>query len=153
MLDAIGRTINRIKRVQEHTAQEYRANKVLFVIITDGMENASREYSYSEVYKMVEHQKERYGWEFIFLGANIDAIKTSGRFGITADRAVNFYADSKGIQLNFKVVNEAITHFRKDSPLTSDWKEEIETDFERRKRRNCDVDELRPNIDFSEETE
>lgn len=132
LLDAIGLTINKIGNAQKHTAEDYRADKVLFVIITDGMENASREYSYDKVKAMVERQKEKYGWEFIFLGANIDAVETAGRFGISADRAQNYYADREGTQLNYKVVSEAICKFRKGAGVAADWNAEINADFAKR---------------------
>jgi len=132
LLDAIGRTINKIGNAQKHTAEDYRADKVLFVIITDGMENASREYSYDKVKAMVERQKAKYGWEFIFLGANIDAVETAGRFGIGADRAQNYHADSEGTQLNYRVVSEAICKFREGAGLAADWNSEIDTDFVKR---------------------
>lgn len=89
LLDAIGRTIHKIGNAQKHTANEYRAEKVMLVIITDGEENSSREYSAKRIKQMIERQKSRYEWEFIFLGANIDAVETAGRFGISADRAQN----------------------------------------------------------------
>lgn len=138
LLDAIGKTIHKIGTVQKHTAEEYRADKVLFVITTDGQENASREYSYKKVREMVEHQKEKYGWEFIFLGANIDAVRTAGHFGIMADRTANYHADSAGVQLNYQVINEAITNFRKNCRLTADWKKKIDADYKRRKKRKQD---------------
>ena len=112
LLDAIGRTINKIGNVQKNTADEYRAEKVMFVIITDGEENSSREYSAEKVKAMIERQKEKYGWEFVFLGANIDAVQTAGRFGIAPDRAVDYISDSKGTQLNFKVMSAAVATFR-----------------------------------------
>lgn len=133
LLDAVGRTINKIGNAQKHTAAEERAEKILFVITTDGMENASREYGYDKVKQMVEHRKEKYGWEFIFLGANIDAIETAARFGISADRAAQYHADSEGTQLNYKVVSEAVSSFRACSaPLGADWKKDIDKDYERR---------------------
>ena len=126
LLDAMGRTILQVERQAEQ------ADKVLFVITTDGMENASREFSVQRVRKMVEaHQKK--GWEFLFLGANIDAISTAGQFGIGADKAVNYHADHAGTALNFEVVTEAITHVRScAAPLTGSWKKRIEEDFESR---------------------
>lgn len=133
LLDAVGKTINKIVAVQKHTAEEYRADKVLFVITTDGMENASREYSYEQIRRMVERQKEKYGWEFIFLGANIDAVETAGRFGIDAGNAANYHADSEGVQLNFQVLSEVITGVRERRPLSGSWKTRIDTDYKSRK--------------------
>ena len=112
LLDAVGKTINKIGGVQKNTAEEYRADKILFVITTDGMENASREYSYEKIKSMIENQKEKHGWEFIFLGANIDAVEVANRFGIAKNRAQNFHNDSEGIALNYAVVSEAVTSFR-----------------------------------------
>ncbi|MCD8357023.1 MAG: VWA domain-containing protein [Clostridia bacterium] len=134
LLDAVGRTIQKIANVQKHTAPEHRADQVLFVITTDGMENASREYSYEQIRAMIEREKTEFGWEFLFLGANIDAIAVASRFGIGADRAVNYHADSLGTQLNYEVVSEAITHVRTcAAPMRADWKSRIEKDFRSRK--------------------
>lgn len=133
LLDAIGRTIDKIGNAQKHTAEDERAEKVMFVITTDGMENASREYGYDKVRQMIEQQKEKYGWEFIFLGANIDAVETAARFGISADRAANYHADSEGTQLNYKVVSDAVSGFRANSaPMSADWKKRIEEDYVKR---------------------
>lgn len=129
LLDAIGQTIDKIGNAHKHTAEEYRPDKVMFVITTDGMENASREYSYEKVCGMVEHRKEAHRWEFIFLGANMDAVKAAGRFGIAADRAATYHADGEGTQLNYKVMSDAIVDFRESRPLVADWKREIERDY------------------------
>lgn len=131
LIDAIGRTINKIAAVQKNTAPEYRAENVIFVIITDGMENSSREYSAKKVKAMIEKQKKS-GWEFIFLGANIDAVETASNFGISADRAQNFHADSAGVGLNFKVMGKAITGMRTCGKLSNDWDEEIKEDYKKR---------------------
>ncbi len=112
LLDAIGITINKIVSVQKNTAEDYRAEKVMFVIITDGQENASREFTAEQVKKQIELEKNKYGWEFVFLGANIDAVETANRFGIGADRAVDYVADSKGTRLNFEMMSEAVSSFR-----------------------------------------
>lgn len=132
LLDAIGRTIHKIGNVQKHTAEAYRADKVMFVIITDGEENSSREYSLRQVKKLIESQRDKYGWEFVFLGANIDAVTTASRFGIGANRAQNFVPDGAGVRLNFAVMNEAVARFRREASLDDDWNEEIDKDFERR---------------------
>ncbi|MDU2242035.1 MAG: VWA domain-containing protein [Paenibacillus sp.] len=132
LLDAIGRTIHKIGNAQKHTADEYRAEKVMVVIITDGEENASREYSAERIKKLIEHQKTRYGWEFIFLGANIDAVDTAGRFGISPDRAQNYHADQEGIELNFRVMSEAVASFRQTASMPEDWNEEIQENYRRR---------------------
>lgn len=132
LLDAMGRTINKIKNAQEHTAEEERAEHVLFVITTDGMENASREYSFEKVRRMVEHQKNEHGWEFIFLGANIDAIETAEQFGIASDRAANFHADGQGTSLNFEVLSETVSCLRTKHEISENWKERIDEDFTKR---------------------
>lgn len=133
LLDAVGRAIDKIGNAQKHTAKEERAEKVIFVITTDGMENSSREYGYNKVRHMIERQKEKYGWEFIFLGANIDAVETAARFGISADHAANYHSDSEGTQLNYKVVSDALSGFRASSaPISADWKKRIDEDYVKR---------------------
>jgi len=132
LLDAIGKTINKIGNVQKHTAEDERAEKVLFVITTDGLENASREFSYEKIRQMIEHQKIKYGWEFIFLGANIDAIDVAERIGINKDRAANFHADSVGTSLNYQVMSETVSHLRANIPINADWKQRIDEDFKKR---------------------
>lgn len=132
LLDAVGRTISKIGNVQKHTAEDERAENVMFVITTDGMENASREYSYEKIRKMIEHQKSKYGWEFIFLGANIDAVDTAERFGIGQDRAVNYKADSEGTLLNYEVISETVSNLRACREISEDWKDRIEEDFKKR---------------------
>ena len=132
LLDAVGRTIGKIGNVQKHTAEDERAENVMFVITTDGMENASREYSYEKIRWMIEHQKSKYGWEFIFLGANIDAIDTAGRFGIGQDRAVNYNADSEGTLLNYEVISETVSCLRACREISEDWKDRIEEDYKKR---------------------
>ncbi|MCF7930793.1 MAG: VWA domain-containing protein [Acholeplasmataceae bacterium] len=134
LLDSIGRGIHKIGNVQKYTPEEFRAEKVIFVITTDGMENASREYTYDSIKKMVLHQKEKYNWEFIFLGANIDALETAERFGINRDRAANYHSDGRGTRTNYKVVGEAISNLRMNSELTVDWKNEIDEDFQKRQK-------------------
>lgn len=129
LLDAIGKTIHKIGNAQKNTKEEYKADKVVFVITTDGMENASREYNYEKIRTMVEKQKTKYQWEFIFLGANIDAISTAERFGIGADRAATYHADSEGTELNYNVVSEVVSDFRANRPVSHDWKEKIEEDY------------------------
>ncbi|MDD4096194.1 MAG: VWA domain-containing protein [Oscillospiraceae bacterium] len=132
LLDAIGRTIHKIGNAQKHTANDYRAEKVMFIIITDGEENSSREYSAEKVKAQIERQKKNYGWEFIFLGANIDAVETAGRFGISADRAQNYHADSEGVELNFRVMSEAVATFRECAAMPEGWNDEIQKDYKKR---------------------
>ena len=133
LLDAIGGAIHHIGNIHKYARTEDVPEHTLFVITTDGMENASRRYDSETVKKMIEKQKERYGWEFLFLGANIDAVETAWHFGIGADRAVNYHSDSRGTKLNYEVISEAICAVRCSSPLSQDWKKRIDEDFERRK--------------------
>ena len=135
LLDAIGRTIHKIGNAQKHTADDYRAEKVMFVIITDGEENSSREYSAEKIKAQIERQKEKYGWEFVFLGANIDAIETAGRFGISADRAQNYHSDSEGVELNFRIISEAVSKYRECSEIPKGWNNDIQKDYKKRGRR------------------
>ena len=135
LLDAVGTTINKIGGVQKNTAEDYRADNVLFVITTDGMENASREFTYDRIKSMIEHQKSKYSWEFIFLGANIDAVDVANRFGVARNRAQNFHNDSEGIALNYEVVSETVASFRaapRGARLDDNWSKEIQQDYKKR---------------------
>ena len=132
LIDAIGGAIHHIASVHKYAREEDRPEHTVFVITTDGMENASHRYSSDEVKAMVRKEKEQFGWEFLFLGANIDAVETAARFGIGRDRAVNFHSDSRGQTLNYKVVSEAVCQVRSNAPLGADWKDEIEADFRSR---------------------
>lgn len=113
LLDAIGGAIHHIGNVHKYAREEDRPEKTMFIITTDGMENASRFYTYDRVKYMVERQKEKYGWEFLFLGANIDAISVAARFGINADRAINYECDQVGTSLSYQVMSETITAVRR----------------------------------------
>ena len=113
LLDALGGAIHHIANIHKYAREEDRPEKTLFIITTDGMENASRIYTYDKVKKMVEEEKEKYGWEFLFLGANIDAIEVAGRFGIGADRAINYECDSKGTALNYQVLSDTVSAVRR----------------------------------------
>ena len=135
LLDAIGKTIHKIGTAQKNTAEDYRAEKVMFVIITDGEENASRCYSSMQVKEMIRRQKEKYGWEFIFLGANIDAVETAGRFGIDADRAVDYVPDGEGTALNFRMMSETVAAFRACGAVPTACLDEIRND--KKKRDGC----------------
>lgn len=134
LLDAIGTTIKKIENAQKHTAEQERASKVMFVITTDGYENASKEYSYQKIKQMIEQQKKTHDWEFIFLGANIDAVETAAQFGIDANRSANYHADSQGTQLNYEVVSNAVMNFRTCAKVSEDWKDSIDEDFEKRNK-------------------
>ena len=135
LLDAIGGAIHHIGNVHKYARQEDVPEHTMFVITTDGMENASRYYSSEKVKKMIERQKVKYGWEFLFLGANIDAVETASHFGIGADRAVNYNCDSEGTALNYEVVSDAICSVRCSAPLKSDWKKRIDEDYKKRNRK------------------
>ena len=145
LLDAVGGAIRHIGNVHKYAIgnvhkyarEEDRPEKTIFVITTDGLENASREYSYGRVKKMVEQQKEKYGWEFLFLGANIDAIETAGRFGISADRAANYNSDREGTALNYEVLAETVCKMRvAAAPIDAGWKKRIDEDYQRRGKKN-----------------
>ena len=133
LLDAIGGAVHHISNVHKYIREEDVPEHTMFIITTDGMENASREYSADRVKKLIEEKKEK-GWEFIFLGANIDAIETAKHFGISEDRAVNYHSDSAGTALNFSVMSEAISTVRKSKSLGRTWKESIEADYDSRKK-------------------
>jgi len=135
LLDAVGRTINRIGKAHAYEAEEDRPGKVLFVIITDGMENASCEFGWHTVKKMIEHQKSKYRWEFIYLGANIDAAAEAAKVGIGADRAANYHADAQGTQTNYRVMSQQIEHYRTTDSLSPGWKAGIDKDFNSRKKK------------------
>ena len=135
LLDAVGGAIRHIGNIHKYARDEDRPEKTLFIITTDGMENASRRYTYRKVRQMVERQKEKYGWEFLFLGANIDAIEAAGHIGIHADRAVTYQSDEEGTALNYEVMEAAIHHVRCCSvPLAASWKQRIDDDMKRRGR-------------------
>ena len=132
LLDAVGRAIHHIGNIHKYAREEDRPAKTLFVITTDGMENASREYSYEKVRQMIAHEKEKYGWEFLFLGANIDAAKEAARFGITEDRAANYHADHQGTAVIYEAMSEAVCNVRACRPMSADWKRNVDADFRKR---------------------
>ena len=132
LLDAIGRTIDHISDIHRYARPEDVPEKTLFVITTDGLENASRIYSADKVKRMIEDKKKEYGWEFLFLGANIDAVGTASRIGINEDRAVQFCFDSAGTALNYKSVSKAILGFRGNKEIARSWKNDIEDDLKKR---------------------
>ena len=136
LLDAVGGAIHHIGNVHKYAREEDRPEKTLFVITTDGMENASRRYTYDKVRSMIRHEKEKYGWEFLFLGANIDAAREAARFGIGADRAANYHADHQGTSVIYEAVSEAVCQVRScAAPLSADWKQNIDADYNERKVR------------------
>jgi uncharacterized protein YegL len=134
LLDAIGRSIIKIMNTHVKLSEDQKPEKTLFVITTDGMENASREYHKHQIKSMIENQKEKFGWEFIFLGANIDAVMTARDFGIASDRVANYHADEDGVQLNYHTINEAVREFRVNHSISPDWKSDIDRDFTERKK-------------------
>ena len=141
LLDAVGGAIHHIGNVHKYARPEDRPDKTLFIITTDGMENSSRRYTYDKVKRMVERQKEKYGWEFLFLGANIDAAKEAERFGICRDRAVDYHADHEGTAVNYRALSKAVSSVRKcvDPDMLEEalceWDEDIRVDYKRRGRR------------------
>ena len=132
LLDAVGKSIHHIGNVHKYAREEDRPEKTIFVITTDGMENASREYTYERVRQMIEYAKEKYGWEFMFLGANIDAAKEAARFGITEDRAANYHADRQGTAVIYEAMSEAVCNVRACRPMGADWKKKVDADFKKR---------------------
>ena len=134
LLDAVGAAIHHIGNVHKYARREDVPEKTLFVITTDGCENASRRYSYEVVQKMILRQKEKYGWEFLFLGANIDAAKEAARFGISADCAADYKCDREGTALNYEVISEAVCSVRTARTVSADWKRRIDEDVKRRGR-------------------
>ena len=144
LLDAVGGAIHHIGNIHKYARSEDVPEKTLFIITTDGMENASRRYNYDKVKKMVERQKNRYGWEFIFLGANIDAVEVAGRFGVAANRAVRYECDTAGTQLNFEVMSQMVSKARKaasGSRMSAAFDEEdmlapIQEDYRKRHKKD-----------------
>ena len=135
LLDTIGGAVHHMANVHKYAREEDRPGKTVFVITTDGMENASRHYSYRDVQKMVKHEQEKYGWEFLFLGANMDAIEAARTFGIREDRAVRYECDSAGTSLNFEVVSRTIGKLRKGEAIAPEWSADIARDYEERGRK------------------
>src|SRR5665647_2114886 len=132
LLDAVGKTITKIVRTERQTSDDLRADKVMFVIITDGMENASREYNFEKVKDMIQHEKEKYGWEFVFLGANIDAVSAASDIGISSNRAANYNPDKKGTRLNYEAINSVVSELRMNNCVGEGWKAHIDEDFKTR---------------------
>ena len=134
LLDAVGSTIQHIARIHKYAHPDHKPTKTLFVIITDGMENASREYTYDKVKQLISHEQEKYGWEFLFLGANIDAAAEGARFGIAPDRSVTYKCDEEGTALNYEVLSDAIADVRACRPMAADWSDRIKNDVNKRGR-------------------
>ncbi len=134
LLDALGGAIRHIANIHKYARPEDVPEHTVFVITTDGMENASRRYDAEQVKRMIEHEKEKYGWEFLFLAANIDAVTTAKRFGIGEDRAVNYHADRQGTAVIYDTVAEAVCQVRANAPLASGWSKRINEDYQNRKK-------------------
>ena len=134
LIDAIGGAIHHIGNIHKYARPEDVPEHTMFIITTDGQENASHRYTSEQVKKMIEHRREKYGWEFLFIGANIDAVETAARYGIDKERAVNYNADSEGTRVNYEVMSETICSFRESRPITADWKKKIDKDFKTRNK-------------------
>ena len=135
LLDAIGGAIHHIGNIHKYARQEDVPAHTLFVIITDGMENASRRYSLERVREMIQRQQQKYGWEFLFLGANIDAISTARSFGIPADRAADYHCDGQGTRVNYEAIGAAASSMRRGAGVGCGWSAPIRADFKDRKKR------------------
>lgn len=130
LIDAIGGAIHHIGNIHKYARKEDVPEHTMFVITTDGMENASHIYSSDQVKKKIERQKKKYGWEFLFIGANIDAVETAAQFGIAKDRAVNYRADSRGTEILYDTVSMAVCNVRAAAPLKASWSKNISEYFE-----------------------
>ena len=135
LIDAIGGAIHHIGNVHKYAREEDVPEHTVFVITTDGMENASRRYTADRVREMVKRQQEKYGWEFLFLAANIDAVETADRYGIRAERAANFRNDAEGQRIVYETMSEAVASVRCSRPLAAGWKDRMEEDLARRGKR------------------
>ena len=132
LIDAMGGAIHHIRNVHKYIREEDVPEHTIFVIITDGLENASKRYTSDDVKQMVKQQEEK-GWEFLFLGANIDAVETAAEYGIRKDRATDFICDEKGVMMNFDVVAESVSEYRKTGAIRKKWSEKIQSDYQKRK--------------------
>ena len=133
LLDAIGISLNKTLNAYKNTVDDEKPEKVMFVITTDGFENASREYSYDKINKMITSAKEKYGFEFVFLGANIDAVQEAEKFGIDKDMAVDYHADSEGTELAYCEMSAAITNLRSEKKMCKTWRNNLDSDYKKRK--------------------
>ena len=133
LIDAIGGAIRHIANVHKYARPEDVPSRTVFVITTDGMENASRRFTSDEVKRMIERQKETHGWEFLFIGANIDAVETGARFGIDRDRVSNYKADAQGTEILYGCVAEAVSQVRRHAPLAGGWNRRMEEDLKKRR--------------------
>jgi uncharacterized protein YegL len=132
LIDAIGGAIHHIGNIHKYARPEDVPEHTMFVITTDGQENASHRYTSNKVKKMIEHQKKKHGWEFLFIGANIDAVETAARYGISKDRAVNYNADKKGTRILYETVSDTLCAMRQCAPITANWSDKINDDYKKR---------------------
>lgn len=132
LIDAIGGAIHHIGNVHKYARKEDVPENTIFIITTDGYENASYRYSSDKVKRMIEHEKEKYGWEFLFIGANIDAVETAKRYGINQDRAVNYHADAQGTDIVYATVSQAVCNVRMNKCMAENWSEDIDNDYKNR---------------------
>ena len=132
LIDALGSAIHHIGNIHKYARAEDVPARTMFVITTDGMENASHRYTSEQVKAMIERQKEKYGWEFLFIGANMDAVQTAARYGIDSSRAVNYNADGKGTHILYESVSKAVSRMRSCAPLCADWRADLDADYEER---------------------
>lgn len=132
LTDAVGESVEHIEKIHRYVRAEDVPEHTMFVIITDGMENASHRYSGRQVKKMIEKHKEKDGWEFLFIGANIDAVSTAKDFGIDEDRAVDYRADRKGTSVVYRAMEKAVGCVRASAPLRKSWSDEIKEDYKSR---------------------
>lgn len=132
LIDAIGGAIHHIGNIHKYARPEDVPEHTMFIITTDGMENASQRYSSEQVKRMIKRQKEKYGWEFLFIGANIDAVETASRYGIDEDRAVNYHADAEGTGILYESVACAVSNVRRCASLDNSWREKMDKDYEKR---------------------
>jgi uncharacterized protein YegL len=135
LLDAVGGAIHHIGNVHKYAREEDRPEKTIFVITTDGFENASRRYTSDRVKQMVERQKQKYGWEFIFLGANIDAVETARDFGIDESRAANYVNDGAGIGVMYEAQCCLMSDIRHNRKNERGWKKNVDADYLERSKR------------------
>lgn len=133
LVDAIGLGIHHIGNVHKYARPEDRPDKTMFVIITDGMENASHIYTREKLMNMIRRQEEKYGWEFLFIGANIDAVETAKVYGIREERAVNYHADKIGTDVVYRNLACATVNIRSNNEVGDNWRKEIDDDFKGRK--------------------
>ena len=132
LIDAIGGAIHHIGNVHKYARPEDVPENTIFIITTDGQENASHRYSSDKVKQMIERQKDKYGWEFLFIGANIDAVETAKRYGIEQDRAVNYHADPQGTSIVYESVSKAVCNVRASKCMAENWAEDIDKDYKKR---------------------